>query len=97
MAQQTPVDDCTEFAAAEGRYTLQQDFFLDQVLPHSVIPTFVSSVSVKYKDYFSESHHGKGDVLLSAANLDRLDEHLRDLKASDDKDGDEEDPSPSMT
>ncbi|KAI9231070.1 MAG: WD40-repeat-containing domain protein [Podila humilis] len=97
MAQQTPVDDCTEFAAAEGRYTLQQDFFLDQVLPHSVIPTFVSSVSVKYKDYFSGSHHGKGDVLLSAANLDRLDEHLRDLKASDDKDGDEEDPSSSMT
>ncbi|KAF9322082.1 hypothetical protein BG006_002478 [Podila minutissima] len=90
MAQQTPVEDCTEFAAAEGRYTLQQDFFLDQVLPHSVIPTFVSSVSVKYKDYFSESLHGKGDVLLSAANLDRLDEHLRDLKASDDKDGDEE-------
>lgn len=89
MAQQTPVEDCTEFAAAEGRYTLQQDFFLDQVLPHSVIPTFVSSVSVKYKDYFSESLHGKGDVL-SAANLDRLDEHLRDLKASDDKDGDEE-------
>ncbi|KAF9278024.1 hypothetical protein BGZ74_003202 [Mortierella antarctica] len=90
MAQQTPAEDCTEFAAAEGRYTLQQDFFLDQVLPHSVIPTFVSSVSVKYKDYFSESLHGKGDVLLSAANLDRLDEHLRDLKASDDKDGDEE-------
>ncbi|KAG0017195.1 hypothetical protein BGZ81_010857 [Podila clonocystis] len=91
MAQQTPVDDCTEFAAAEGRYTLQQDFLLDQVLPHSVIPTFVSSVSVKYKDYFSASHHGKGDVLLSAANLDQLDEHLRDLKASDDKDGEEED------
>ncbi|KAG0013236.1 hypothetical protein BGZ82_002242 [Podila clonocystis] len=91
MAQQTPVDDCTEFAAAEGRYTLQQNFLLDQVLPHSVIPTFVSSVSVKYKDYFSASHHGKGDVLLSAANLDQLDEHLRDLKASDDKDGEEED------
>ncbi|KAI1308742.1 hypothetical protein EDD11_004180 [Mortierella claussenii] len=51
----SPVLDCTEFVAAEGRYELLQDIFLDQVPPHAVIHTHVSSVAVKYKDYLSNT------------------------------------------
>ncbi|KAG0349031.1 hypothetical protein BG004_002559 [Podila humilis] len=94
MAQQPALEDCTEFVAAEGRYCLQQDFYLDQVLPHSVIPTFVSSVSVKYKNYFgSSTSHGKhqNDVL-ATANLERLHEQVQDLKTLDGKEGGDNEP-----
>ncbi|KAF9947938.1 hypothetical protein BGZ72_010140 [Mortierella alpina] len=99
----SPVLDCTEFVAAEGRYELLQDIYLDQVLPHPVIPTHVSSVSVKYKDYFNSSNgaraHGKqtsADSTLSASNLDRLEERLRDFKLRDEKGAieDDEDDTP---
>ncbi|KAG0200124.1 hypothetical protein BGX28_006704 [Mortierella sp. GBA30] len=93
----SPVLDCTEFVAAEGRYELLQDIYLDQVLPHPVIPTHVSSVSVKYKDYLNSSNGGSGarahgkqtsaDSTLSASNLDRLEERLRDFKLRDEKGG----------
>lgn len=99
----SPVLDCTEFVAAEGRYELLQDIYLDQVLPHPVIPTHVSSVSVKYKDYLGNSNgsasapgqaraHGKqtsADSTLSASNIDRLEERLRDFKLTDERNGDE--------
>ncbi|KAF9982718.1 hypothetical protein BGZ75_005811 [Mortierella antarctica] len=99
----SPVLDCTEFVAAEGRYELLQDIYLDQVLPHPVIPTHVSSVSVKYKDYFNSSNgarvHGKqtsADSTLSSSNLDRLEERLRDFKLRDEKGAieDDEDDTP---
>lgn len=78
--------DYTEFVAAEGRYELLQDFHLDQVLPHPVIPTYVSSVSVKYKDYLnSSSSGGKKGTGVFGSVLDQLDEQLRDLKFSDDR------------
>ena len=95
----SPVLDCTEFVAAEGRYELLQDIYLDQVLPHPVIPTHVSSVSVKYKDYLGNNNgsasaraHGKqtsADSTLSASNIDRLEERLRDFKLTDELNGDE--------
>ncbi|KAG0001550.1 hypothetical protein BGZ65_003384 [Modicella reniformis] len=79
----SPVLDCTEFAAVEGRYELLQDISLDHVLSHSVIPTYVSSVAVKYKDYLNAGDgsrgHGKqasADSTLSASSLDRLEERL---------------------
>ncbi|KAF9183720.1 hypothetical protein BGZ50_004106 [Haplosporangium sp. Z 11] len=98
----SPVLDCTEFVAAEGTYELLQDIYLDQVLPHPVIPTFVSSVSVKYKDYFNATgnggagarSHGKqtsADSTLSASNLDRLEERLKEFKLKDEKGGEEDD------
>ncbi|KAF9434461.1 hypothetical protein BGZ76_007983 [Entomortierella beljakovae] len=79
------VKECLEFVAAEGRYELQQDIFLDNVLSHPVIPTYVSSVSVKYKDYLN-SASGKGpEGFLTALNIDRLDEQLEDLKVAEEK------------
>lgn len=102
----SPVIDCTDFVAAEGRYELLQDMYLEQVLPHPVIPTHVSSVSVKYKDYFNNSnnaahidaraHHGKqtsADSTLSNSNIDRLEERLRDFKLRDERFGDTDDAS----
>ncbi|KAG0041111.1 hypothetical protein BGZ83_002332 [Gryganskiella cystojenkinii] len=99
----SPVLNCTEFVAAEGRYELLQDIYLDQVLPHPVIPTHVSSVSVKYKDYYSNANngaasskggaHGKqnsADSQLSASNIDRLEERLRDFKLTDERNGNED-------
>ncbi|KAF9928290.1 hypothetical protein FBU30_002512 [Linnemannia zychae] len=93
----SPVIDCTDFVAAEGRYELLQDMHLDQVLPHPVIPTHVSSVSVKYKDYIgsnatqsgARARHGKqtsADSTLSNSNIDRLEERLRDFKLRDERD-----------
>ncbi|KAF9911202.1 hypothetical protein EC991_004426 [Linnemannia zychae] len=98
----SPVVDCTDFVAAEGRYELLQDMYLEQVLPHPVIPTHVSSVSVKYKDYFSNNaahngvraHHGKqtsADSTLSNSNIDHLEERLRDFKLRDERGGDSDD------
>ncbi|KAF9357123.1 hypothetical protein BGX26_004240 [Mortierella sp. AD094] len=89
----SPTLNCTEFVAAEGRYELLQDIFLDQVLPHSVIATHVSSVSVKYRDYLSAGgssvkSHGKqtsADSTLSASNLDHLEERLKDFKLQDER------------
>ncbi|KAF9174602.1 hypothetical protein BGX21_010400 [Mortierella sp. AD011] len=89
----SPTLNCTEFVAAEGRYELLQDIFLDQVLPHPVITTHVSSVSVKYRDYLgaggpSVKYHGKqtsADSTLSASNLDHLEEHLKDFKLQDER------------
>lgn len=93
----SPVLNCTEFAAVEGRYELLQDIFLDQVLPHSVIHTHVSSVAVKYKDHLNAGNGGKAhgkqvssDSTLSASNLDRLEERLNDIKLKDER-GDEDD------
>src|SRR4051812_43294578 len=95
----SPVIDCTDFVAAEGRYELLQDMHLDQVLPHPVIPTLVSSVSVKYKDYFNNAaahngiaraHHGKqtsADSTLSTSNIDHLEERLMDFKLRDERGG----------
>ncbi|KAK3828411.1 MAG: catabolite repression protein creC [Benniella sp.] len=54
----TITQDCQGFVATEGEYTLQQDIFLDQVPAHPVIPTYVSSVSVKYKDYQNSAGNG---------------------------------------
>lgn len=99
----SPVIDCADFVAAEGRYELLQDMYLEQVLPHPVIPTHVSSVSVKYKDYFNinnashsgaRAHHGKqtsADSTLSNSNIDRLEERLRDFKLRDERSGDTDD------
>lgn len=99
----SPVIDCTDFVAAEGRYELLQDMYLEQVLPHPVIPTHLSTVSVKYKDYFNSSnaahngaraHHGKqtsADSTLSNSNIDRLEERLRDFKLRDEQFGDTND------
>ncbi|KAF9129017.1 hypothetical protein BGW39_004545 [Mortierella sp. 14UC] len=98
----SPVVDCTDFVAAEGRYELLQDMYLEQVLPHPVIPTHVSSVSVKYKDYFgnnvahhgTRAHHGKqtsADSTLSNSNIDRLEERLEDFKLRDERGGDSDD------
>ncbi|KAI1296068.1 hypothetical protein EDD11_007606 [Mortierella claussenii] len=79
--------ECLEFVAAEGRYELQQDIYLDHVLHHPIIPTFVSSVSVKYKDYLNstgvDSIAGLLDGILVTSHLDPVDEQLRDLKVSD--------------
>lgn len=57
---------------------------LDQVLPHPVIPTYVSTVSVKYNNHFG-GRHGKqtSDSTLSTSNIGRLDEHLKEVKLSD--------------
>ncbi|KAF8939512.1 hypothetical protein BGZ58_009517 [Dissophora ornata] len=76
---------------------------MDSVLPHAVIPTRVSSVSVKYKDYLNAASnggakggaHGKqssADSTLSASNLDCLEERLKDIKLKDERvtGGDEE-------
>ncbi|KAF9585457.1 hypothetical protein BGW38_002320, partial [Lunasporangiospora selenospora] len=91
----SPVLNCTEFVAAEGRYELQQDIHLDQVLSHPTISTHVSVVSVKYKDYpgsipgSKSSFHGKhasADSALTPANVDHLEERLRDVKMLDDDD-----------
>ncbi|KAG0088323.1 hypothetical protein BGZ93_010479, partial [Podila epicladia] len=81
----SPVLDCTEFVAAEGRYELLKDMHLDQVLPHPVIPTHVSTVSVKYNNHFG-TRHGKqtSDSTISNSNISRLDEHLKEVKLSDD-------------
>ncbi|KAF8976320.1 hypothetical protein BGZ46_008361 [Entomortierella lignicola] len=95
----SPTLDCTEFVAAEGKYELLQDIFLDQVLPHPVITTHVSTVSVKYKDYLGAGtpgakFHGKqtsADSTLSASNLDRLEERLKDFKLQDERGVGEED------
>jgi hypothetical protein len=91
--QQPLTQDYAEFIAAEGRYELLQDFHLDQVLPHPVIPTYVSSVSVKYKDYLNSSSSGggggkKGTSMLGSV-FDQLDEQFRDLKFSDDRAADD--------
>ncbi|KAF9106634.1 hypothetical protein BGX29_008921 [Mortierella sp. GBA35] len=97
-ALQNQQQDYAEFVAAEGRYELLQDFHLDQVLPHSVIPTYVSSVSVKYKDYPSSSSGNKKGANNSNSHYadtgtgtvyDQLDEQLRDLKFSDDRAADD--------
>jgi hypothetical protein len=94
----SPVLNCTEFVAVEGRYELLQDIHLDQVLPHSVIPTHLSSVAVKYKDYLSAGNggrtHGKqisSDSTLSASNFDGLDERLKDIKLKDERGGEDDD------
>ncbi|KAF9109852.1 hypothetical protein BGX27_007118 [Mortierella sp. AM989] len=95
----SPTLNCTEFVAAEGRYELLQDIFLDQVLPHPVITTHVSSVSVKYKDYLSaggsnSKSHGKqtsADSALSVPNLDRLEERLKDINLKDERSAGDED------
>ncbi|KAG0290707.1 hypothetical protein BGZ98_003323, partial [Dissophora globulifera] len=94
-----PPQDCLEFVAAEGRYELLKDIYLDQVLPHAVIPTFVSSVSVKYKDYLNSSSNGTTHAaytngldyhsILPTSHLDRVDEQLRDLKVSDERAADD--------
>ncbi|KAF9118464.1 hypothetical protein BGW39_001160, partial [Mortierella sp. 14UC] len=90
--QQPAREDYSEFVAAEGRYELLQDFHLDHVLPHPVIPTYVSSVSVKYKDYLNSSSSGGGGGGVGKKGsgggvfepvFDSLDEQLRDLKFSD--------------
>ncbi|KAF9435391.1 hypothetical protein BGZ76_006398, partial [Entomortierella beljakovae] len=81
------------FVAAEGQYELLQDISLDQVLPHPVITTHVSSVSVKYKDYLGlgglgGKSHGKQtstDSTLSTSNIDHLEEHLIDIKLRDER------------
>ncbi|KAG0030358.1 hypothetical protein BGZ82_007479 [Podila clonocystis] len=80
----SPVLDCTEFVAAEGRYELLKDMHLDQVLPHPVIPTHVSTISVQYNNH-SGGRHGKqtSDSTLSTSNISRLDEHLKEVKLSD--------------
>ncbi|KAF8922767.1 hypothetical protein BGZ58_003811, partial [Dissophora ornata] len=91
-----PVQDCFEFVAAEGRYELQQDIFLDDVLAHPVIPTYISSVSVKYKDYLNSSGNENGvggsidfqNKILSTTNIERVDEQLKDLKVSDERTAD---------
>ncbi|KAF9929621.1 hypothetical protein FBU30_001410 [Linnemannia zychae] len=91
LQQQQQQQDYSEFIAAEGRYELLQDFHLDHVLPHPVIPTYVSSVSVKYKDYLNNSSSGgggggkKGGGGVFGSVLDQLDEQLRDLKFPDDR------------
>ncbi|KAF9974129.1 hypothetical protein BGZ73_002599 [Actinomortierella ambigua] len=85
--------ECTEFVAAEGKYDLQQTIFLEQVPPHASIPTSVSLVSVKYKDYQGNHHHHyqssssgghtkqtSTESTVSASNLDRLDEQLKELR-----------------
>ncbi|KAF9323577.1 hypothetical protein BGZ91_003501, partial [Linnemannia elongata] len=97
-ALQQQTQDHTEFVAAEGRYELLQDFHLDQVLPHPVIPTYVSSVSVKYKDYFNSSLSGgkKGTGVFGSV-LDQLDEQLRDLKFSDDRAADDAEDAAAAT
>lgn len=97
-ALQQQTQDHTEFVAAEGRYELLQDFHLDQVLPHPVIPTYVSSVSVKYKDYFnSSSSGGKKGTGVFGSVLDQLDEQLRDLKFSDDRAADDAEDATAAT
>ncbi|KAF9294046.1 hypothetical protein BGZ88_004537 [Linnemannia elongata] len=97
-ALQQQTQDHTEFVAAEGRYELLQDFHLDQVLPHPVIPTYVSSVSVKYKDYFnSSSSGGKKGTGVFGSVLDQLDEQLRDLKFSDDRAADDAEDAAAAT
>ncbi|KAF9156370.1 hypothetical protein BG015_005814 [Linnemannia schmuckeri] len=89
-AIQQQSQDYAEFVAAEGRYELLQDFHLDQVLPHPVIPTYVSSVSVKYKDYLnSSSSGGKKGTGVFGSVFDQLDEQLRDLKFFDERAADD--------
>ncbi|KAF9900772.1 hypothetical protein EC991_006897 [Linnemannia zychae] len=95
--QQQAREDLSEFVAAEGRYELLQDFHLDHVLPHPVIPTYVSSVSVKYKDYLNSSSSGGGGGVgkkgsgggMFGSVFYSLDEQLRDLKFSDDRAADD--------
>ncbi|KAF9352108.1 hypothetical protein BGX34_000170 [Mortierella sp. NVP85] len=90
----TLTQDCQGFVATEGEYTLQQDIFLDQVPAHPVIPTYVSSVSVKYKDYQNSAGNGThnggagSDIhgMMAALTLERLDDHLKDLKVTEGKD-----------
>ncbi|KAF9421922.1 hypothetical protein BGZ94_008718 [Podila epigama] len=87
----SPVLECSEFVAAEGRYELLKDMHLDQVLPHPVIPTHVSTVSVKYKNYHTgiRPTHGKqtsADSTLTASNISRLDEHLREVRLANEQD-----------
>ncbi|KAG0375374.1 hypothetical protein BGX24_009188 [Mortierella sp. AD032] len=92
LQQQQAREEYSEFVAAEGRYELLQDFHLDHVLPHPVIPTYVSSVSVKYKDYLNSSSSGgwkKGGGGVFGTVFDSLDEQLRDLKFSDDRAADD--------
>ncbi|KAG0242922.1 hypothetical protein BGW41_003322 [Actinomortierella wolfii] len=86
--------ECVEFIAAEGKYDLQQNIFLEQVAPHATIPTSVSLVSVKYKDYqgnhqlssnssnynIAHSKHTSAESTVSSSNLDRLDEQLKELR-----------------
>ena len=89
----TLTQDCQGFVATEGEYTLQQDIFLDQVPAHPVIPTYVSSVSVKYKDYQNSTGNGThnggagSDIhgMIAALTLERLDDHLKDLKVTEGK------------
>ncbi|KAG0305393.1 hypothetical protein BGZ98_004195 [Dissophora globulifera] len=103
---QSPVLGCTEFVATEGQYELLQDIFLDQVLPHPVIPTYISSISVKNKDYPGIGISGGGaakvnstgvhrkqnsaDSTLSSSNIDRLEERLQDIKLKDEHGDDDE-------
>ncbi|KAF9350441.1 hypothetical protein BGX26_011390 [Mortierella sp. AD094] len=90
-----PVQECHEFVAAEGRYELCQSIFLDNVLAHPVIPTYVSSVSVKYKDYLGDltGKQGSAEGILSALNIDRLEEQLKDLKVTDERTADDDENS----
>ncbi|KAF9929578.1 hypothetical protein BGZ65_005743, partial [Modicella reniformis] len=92
-----PAQDCKGFVAAEGLYELLQDIFLDQVPAHPVIPTYVSSVSVKYKDYLNSSGNGThssagSDIhgMIAALNLEQVDEHLKDLKVTEERAADDE-------
>lgn len=93
----TLVEDCKGFVAAEGHYALQQDIFLDQVPAHPVIPTYVSSVSVKYKDYLNTSRNGthgeaEPDIYSTVAvlNVESLDDQLKDLMVTEGREVDEE-------
>ncbi|KAG0277618.1 hypothetical protein BGZ95_005655, partial [Linnemannia exigua] len=99
--QQQAREDYSEFVAAEGRYELLQDFHLDHVLPHPVIPTYVSSVSVKYKDYLNSSSSGGwkkgGGGGVFGSVFDSLDEQLRDLKFSDDRATDDAEEATALT
>ncbi|KAF9383738.1 hypothetical protein BGX21_001508, partial [Mortierella sp. AD011] len=91
----SPVQECREFVAAEGRYELCQNIFLDNVQAHPSIPTYVSSVSVRYKDYFGDLT-GKQDGtegVLSALNIDQLDEQLKDLNVTDERTADDDESS----
>ncbi|KAG0228869.1 hypothetical protein BGX31_006427 [Mortierella sp. GBA43] len=91
----TLAQNCQGFVAAEGRYALQQDIFLDHVPSHPVIPTYVSSVSVKYKDYMntstevSQSGTTEPDIhdTIEALILEPLDD--KDTKGTQRKDNDE--------
>ncbi|KAF9112698.1 hypothetical protein BGX27_002919 [Mortierella sp. AM989] len=95
MSALLPAQECLEFVAAEGRYELCQDIFLDNVTAHPAIPTHVSSVSVKYKDYLGNlaGKQGSAGDILSALDIDRLDEQLKNLKAADERIADDDENS----